>query len=64
MDDGSGGTDWTYDSLGHIITETKTISNTGTFVTGWGYPTLTLRVNSFLSEQAERIKQRKSNLQL
>jgi RHS repeat-associated protein len=37
MDDGSGGTDWTYDSLGHIITETKTISNTGTFVTGWGY---------------------------
>jgi RHS repeat-associated protein len=37
MDDGSGGTDWTYDSLGRVITETKAISNTGTFVTGWGY---------------------------
>jgi RHS repeat-associated protein/uncharacterized repeat protein (TIGR01451 family) len=40
MDDGSGSTSWDYDPLGRVLTETKTISGTGSFRTGFGYDRL------------------------
>jgi YD repeat-containing protein len=37
MEDASGSTSWDYDSRGRVTKETKTISNSGTFVSQWGY---------------------------
>ena len=37
MTDGSGVTNWTYDTRGRMKTESKTITGSGTFLTQWGY---------------------------
>jgi len=37
MVDAAGIAAWKYDERGRVITETRTITNTGTFVTQWGY---------------------------
>ena len=37
MVDPAGETEWEYDSRGRVITETRVVSDTWTFVTSWGY---------------------------
>lgn len=37
MTDTSGNTKWYYDSRGRVLTETRTVTGSGTFVTQWGY---------------------------